>query len=93
MAIMMMLEWTGVTLEQYDELRRLSRLEDEKPEGGLYHVAAHDGTGIFIVDTWESEEAFNAFVQERLMPAVEQAGITSEPRIRVLPAYNIFAFR
>ena len=42
MAVVMIMEWPGVTLEQYDQARELIGWEREVPAGGMYHVAAHD---------------------------------------------------
>ena len=39
-----------------------------KPAGGVFHVAAIDDAGVHITDVWESEDALNAFLGDRLMP-------------------------
>lgn len=91
MAVVMIMEWPGVTLEQYEAVRRTTRFEEDIPPGGIFHVAAHDGSGLRVTDVWETADDFNRFRDNRLMPAVQQAGITTEPKVEVYPTYNIFA--
>jgi len=40
MAIMMRMDWPDATAEQYDELRQVVDWEQDKADGGLFHVAA-----------------------------------------------------
>lgn len=91
MAVVMIMEWDGVTLEQYEQARHVVRWESEKPPGGIFHVAAHDGQKLRVTDVWESAEQFQQFVEQRLMPGVAQIGIQGEPKVEIYPAYAIFA--
>lgn len=91
MAIMMIMTWDDVSLADYDRVRELVRFETDVPEGGLYHVAAYDGSALRITDVWESAEHFQQFVEQRLMPGVQELGITSEPAVEIFPAHAIFA--
>jgi hypothetical protein len=91
MAIMMILDWPGATIEQYEAVRKDVNFETDQPAGLLYHVIASDANGLRIVDTWESAEQFQSFMEGRILPAVQKAGITAEPRFEVLPAHNIFS--
>ncbi len=91
MAVLMLMEWSGVTQQQYDSVRRIVDFEGKAPAGGLFHVAAVTPTGLRVVDLWERAEDFQAFVETRLMPGVRQAGIdAAEPQVQVLPACNVF---
>jgi len=62
----------------YDAIRERLNVEANPPAGLIVHTAGFTGTGLFrIYDVWESEEAWQRFREERLMPAVEpvmQAG-------------------
>src|SRR2546425_11106123 len=78
MAIVMHMEWPGATLEDYDRAMESTRLDETPPAGGLVHVAGVDDGTLRIVDVWESEEAWNAFRSDRLMPALEQTGNARE---------------
>jgi hypothetical protein len=86
----MIMEWDGVTLQQYDEARKVVNWEGDAPAGGLFHVAAHDGQKLRITDTWESAEQFQQFVDQRLMPGVQKVGIQGQPRVEVYPTHAVF---
>lgn len=90
MPVLMMMEWSGVTREQYDSVRKIVNFEGDAPKGGLFHVAAVTDTGLRVVDVWERAEDFQSFVETRLMPGVQKAGIAGEPKVQVLPAYNVY---
>ena len=90
MAVMMIMKWGGVSLDEYEKVRKIVDWDNNLPVGGILHVAAHDGSGLRITDVWESPESFQTFVETRLTPAVQQAGITSQPEVEVYPAHNVF---
>ncbi|HXE46807.1 MAG TPA: hypothetical protein VN663_00460 [Ramlibacter sp.] len=90
MPVMMMMQWNGVTREQYDAVRKIVNFEGNAPKGGLFHVAAFTDDGLHVTDVWERAEDFQAFVEQRLMPGVQQAGIKGEPKVQILPAHNVF---
>ena len=90
MAIMMILDWEGVTPEQYARVNDTMGIHSDAdvPDGLISHVAAIDEDGeMTIVDLWESEQALGQFVETRLGPALAEAGIPeSQPRIH--PVHN-----
>jgi hypothetical protein len=90
MAVVVWIEWDGVTVEQYDAARKLVNWEANPPTGGIFHVAAVADQGLRITDVWESAEAFQTFVERRLMPGVKQLGIQSEPRVQIYPLHALF---
>lgn len=61
------------TTTNYDRVQEALGTKDNPPAGGLVHTAGFDEeAGVFrIFDVWESEEAWNAFFNDRLMPAVK----------------------
>lgn len=85
MAILMILDWQGVTAEGYERVNEVMgiRSDADAPDGLLLHTASIDDSGhVLVADVWESEEALGRFAQTRLGPALEQAGLPSaEPRI------------
>jgi hypothetical protein len=89
MAVLMRMDWAGVTPEQYDELRKVVNWEGDLPPGGLSHVMAFDETGAHVNDTWDSSEQLDAFLQQRLMPGVQQVGIQGQPSVVVMPAHAV----
>jgi hypothetical protein len=91
MPVVVMLRWEGVTPEQYEEARKLINWEGDVPAGGLFHVAAFDQSGARVTDVWDSAEDFQRFVDDRLMPGVQQIGIQGQPQVEILPAHAVFA--
>jgi heme-degrading monooxygenase HmoA len=90
MAVMMILEWEGVSPDQYARVNDTMGIHSDAdaPDGLISHVAAIDDDGeMTIVDLWESEQALGEFVEKRLGPALHEAGIPqSQPRIH--PVHN-----
>lgn len=91
MPVVMIMQWDGITPAQYDQARDTVNWEGDPPLGGLYHVAAFDGTSLRVTDVWETAEQFQQFVEQRLMPGVKALGLPGEPRVEVYPAHRINA--
>jgi len=85
--------FTGpITKDQYEKLRKIVDWEGKRPAGAVFHAASFDETGnAHVADVWESAEALDAFVGQRLMPAFQQMGFTP-PQVEVYPAHNVNAF-
>src|SRR5690348_10013472 len=63
MATVMVMHWPGITTEHYEALRRESNFEGVAPKGGKYHVAWPTKDGLHVVDVWDSQAAFEQFMQ------------------------------
>jgi hypothetical protein len=79
MAMVLIQNMDGVTLDQYDEVNAKLGVDDDPPAGLIVHTASPRDGGVRIVDVWESEDAWQRFREERLLPVVhevfgEQAG-------------------
>ena len=90
MATMVLMEWKGVTPEQYTQVMTLLGLDTRPPAGGMFHVAGFSDGALHVTDIWDSAEHFQTFQGDRLTSAVRQAGITTQPSVQVVPAYNMF---
>ena len=90
MAVMVTLEWAGMTAAQYDEIREGVGWLNEAPAGGRVHVAAIDENGGHMTDVWDSAEEFQTFVDTRLMPVVEKVGLDGAPDVRVYPLHELY---
>ena len=44
--------------------------EDESPEGMILHSAGPSEQGYYVFDVWESREAFERFMEQKLGPAM-----------------------
>jgi hypothetical protein len=86
--------FTGaITKSQYESLRKEVDWEGNHAPGGVFHAAGFDQSGgIHVADVWDSADAMNAFVEQRLMPAMKKLGI-SPPDVAVYPAHNVNAYK
>jgi hypothetical protein len=50
-----------------------------------------EGGGTRVVDVWESQEVFDAFIRDRLQPAFERAGVSMPPDLRPTAAWPVSA--
>ena len=91
MAVVMKMRWEGVQPAQYDEARKAVDWETQVPEGAIHHVAWFTDGGVNVIDIWETEDDFNRFVEDRLMPGVQQVGIEGQPDVEFHRAHAIFA--
>jgi hypothetical protein len=80
----------GVSREQYDAVRAACGWLDKAPTGGLAHLAWWEGADNHNIDVWESEEAFAAFGQDRLGPAMAEVGVAIEPKVTFQAAHEVF---
>jgi hypothetical protein len=81
-AIGMLMEIPGGTQKQYDDVMAMLDLEKNPPRGGMMHVAGPMEGGWRVFDVWESQEALDAFFQERLGAALQKAGVPSaKPKV------------
>jgi hypothetical protein len=91
MAVAMLMHWPGVTSDQYDAVMARLGLDANPPAGAVLHVAAVTDEGVEVCDVWQTEQAFNGYLQQRLLPAVSELGIGGEPEIRIVPLHNLYA--
>jgi hypothetical protein len=47
-------------------------------------------TGLRVVDLWETQEQFDRFAQEQIMPATKEAGFQEPPETRIYEVHNHF---
>ena len=90
MAVITKVTLENVTKEQYDAARAACGWLEHPPTGGLAHLSWWEGSTNHNIDSWESEEAFAAFGQDRLGPALAQVGVTTEPKVEFFPAHEVF---
>ena len=93
MAIGVIFNFPGGTIEQYDEVTRglnngqpLRSLAEWPGGGCLSHAAGATPGGLCVLDVWESAEKFQAF-GETLMPLIHQAGLKPDAPV-IFPVHN-----
>ena len=90
MAIAVQLDFAGGTLEQYDQVCKLMGLTPKGPgpAGSISHFATMTGSGLRVVDVWESREQFDKFAQEQIGPLSQQAGLPGPPEMQFFEVHN-----
>jgi hypothetical protein len=90
MAIGMLAEIPGGTIEQYEAVVRALDVQHNPPAGGLFHSAGEAQGVLRVVEVWESQAELDAFVRDRLRAAIEQVGMP-QPRMTVWPLHAVRA--
>jgi hypothetical protein len=93
MAVAMLMEVPGGTAEMYDTFNREMNMNQQTlPDGLVSHVAGPSDGGWVIFDVWVSQDAFERFAQERLMPSAQRVFGDDAPQMqpRFIPIHNEF---
>jgi len=70
MAVLVTQEFEA-TREEYDQVNE--KIGGDTPDGAILHAVVDLGGGKWrSVDVWESAEAFQSFVQDKLIPAIAE---------------------
>jgi hypothetical protein len=65
---------SGMTAEEDQEALKALGISDTPAEGSRIRMAGPTDGGWRIVSLWDSQEAFDRFRDERLMPMLKEAG-------------------
>jgi hypothetical protein len=74
MAVLVIAEAPGMTSEQDDAIIQALGLADNPPVGGRFRLSGPMEGGYRIISLWESRDHFEAFLEERLRPALQATG-------------------
>jgi hypothetical protein len=85
MATAMMMRWDGLTVDQYEQALEKVGWDRNVPDGAKLHVSGFSDGGLNVLDVWESPEAFQAFLDHRLGPAVPGDRYSGRARRALLP--------
>ncbi|HQZ72378.1 MAG: hypothetical protein ACH37Z_04875 [Anaerolineae bacterium] len=88
MAVAVLIEVEGLTAPQYDQIIKEVWPDGRLPQNAQFHLAGPAGNSWRVVDVWDSADSFNAFVQGTLGAAMQNAGVTVQPRIDFWPLHN-----
>jgi hypothetical protein len=90
MAIGVLLTWSGFTKEQYEKVVEVADLANKPQPGMIFHCAGQASGGWRVFDIWESQEAYDQFMRDRLGPAFKKSDIQgSRPNPEFFPIHNI----
>ena len=93
MAVCLIMQFTGVDAGKYEEVMEelgLRGANPDWPSSIISHVAGFDSDGMYVVDTWESQEDFDAFAESRLQPAFEAVGGLPQPQVNTFDVHNSY---
>jgi len=91
MAVLLRMKFDGGTSDQYDAVHKGLGIEENPPEGLIFHSAGPREDGFGIVDVWESRGHFDKFAEGRLGPQLAELGdaaFAGPPDIAEYPVHN-----
>jgi hypothetical protein len=94
MAVGIRLKFAGGTQEQYQAVHDTVNASSPlgRADGLLVHSAGPIDGGWGVIDFWESRQAFDSFVAERLMPRLQglgDRGFPNPPDVKEFPVHNL----
>lgn len=79
MPVVATIEFPGISVEIYRKLGS-SIPSDRPPDGIIFHSCGAVPGGWRIVDIWESQDEFDRFIDETLLPAARALGLPEPSR-------------
>ena len=92
MAIGLSIRFADATAEQYDAVNQEMGVENDLPDGLIFHAAGPIKEGWGVLDFWESRGQFDAFMESRIAPAIEALGDAAPPNppeVKEFPVHNM----
>jgi hypothetical protein len=91
MAVVIVNEMEGGGQELYDQVNPKVMEGGNLPEGCQLHIAGPYEKGWRVITVWDSEEQFQQFRDEKLVPAIREAGGEGRiaPSISAQPVYKL----
>ena len=91
MAVVIVNEMEGASQEIYDEVNPKVMEGGKLPDGCQLHIAGPIDNGWRVITVWESEDRFQQFRDEKLIPALKEAGEDQRiaPSITAQPVHNL----
>jgi hypothetical protein len=94
MAVVIVNEIEGASQEFYESVNPKVMPDGQLPDGCQVHIAGPMDNGWRVITVWDSDEQFQQFRTEKLLPAMREAGgeeriapnISSSPVYRLLKA-------
>ncbi len=91
MAVVVVSEIEGGTQELYEKVNETAMPGGKLPDGGTVHIAGPIDGGWRVITVWDSEDQFNKFREETLVPALQESGEGDRvaPDIKVDEVFNL----
>jgi hypothetical protein len=91
MAVGLILDFKGATLEQYDQVVEKMDLGGKTAPGGLFHWVTQTDDGIRVTDVWGDRATFDKFAEEQIGPITQEVGFPAPPEITEYQVHNYLA--
>jgi hypothetical protein len=90
MSVVVVTEIEGADQSFYDQVNARVVPEDHLPEGCVVHIAGPIDGGWRVITVWDSEEQFQQFRTEKLIPAVQEVAGPERvaPNIKAHPVHK-----
>ena len=90
MAVGVVQDFAGGTLEQYDQVIEKMGLSPggTAPTGNLFHWVTEMEGGVRVTDVWQSREQFEQFAQEQIGPIAAEVGVPNPPEVSYFEVHN-----
>ena len=91
MAVVIVNEMEGGSQDLYDQVNPRVMEGGKLPDGCQLHIAGPYEGGWRVITVWDSEESFQQFRDEKLIPALQEAGSADRivPSITANPVHNL----
>ena len=90
MAVVIVNDIEGGNQELYDKVNPKVMEEGRLPDGCQAHIAGPTDTGWRVITVWDSDEQFQQFRNDKLIPAMQEVGTEDRiaPSIESQPVYR-----
>lgn len=90
MAVGVVLDLEGATLDQYDQIIKKMGFSPTGAgaPGGIFYWVTKTDNGVRVTDVWQDREAFERFAEEQIGPYSQEVGVTSPPTISFYEVHN-----
>ena len=78
-------------LARYDRMMYELDLDVNPPAGAILHIASEGAGGINVCELWQTREAAESFVEQRLQGTFDRHGVKERVSFRIEPLHNLFA--
>ena len=87
MAVTMDMRLPSEAAQLYEPLNReMDVHKDRLPDGLIHHFATKTKDGFNIFEVWESQEAFDHFANDRLLPALKK--LVGAQALQIQPTFG-----
>ena len=91
MAVVIVNEIEGGNQDFYEQVNPKVMPDGKLPDGCQLHIAGPVDNGWRVITVWDSEDQFQQFRDEKLIPAIREVGSEERiaPQIKTDPVHNL----